>query len=59
MANPAGESSEGVLRLDFDSRLMLQCGLASVNKAVVPHEIISRSDELSRAADIPKRDVNH
>jgi hypothetical protein len=27
MANLAGESSEGVLRLDFDRRLMLQfCG---------------------------------
>jgi Transposase DDE domain group 1 len=24
MANPAGETSEGVLRLDFDRRLMLQ-----------------------------------
>ena len=24
MTNPAGESSEGVLRLDFDRRLMLQ-----------------------------------
>jgi hypothetical protein len=24
MANPAGESSEGVLKLDFDRRLMLQ-----------------------------------
>lgn len=24
MANPAGETSEGVLRLDFDHRLMLQ-----------------------------------
>src|ERR1700730_14769566 len=24
MANPTGESSEGVLRLDFDRRLMLQ-----------------------------------
>jgi hypothetical protein len=27
MANPVGESSEGILRLDFDRRLMLQfCG---------------------------------
>jgi hypothetical protein len=27
MANPAGESNDGVLRLDFDRRLMLQfCG---------------------------------
>ena len=24
MANPAGESNDGVLRLDFDRRLMLQ-----------------------------------
>ena len=24
MANPAGESSDGVLRLDFDRRLMVQ-----------------------------------
>jgi len=35
------------------------CGLASVNKAVVPHEIVNRSDVLLRATDIPNREVNH
>src|ERR1700746_3087230 len=33
MANPAGESNEGVLRLDFDRRLMLQ-----FRGAVVPSD---------------------
>jgi hypothetical protein len=32
MANPAGESYDGALRLDFDRRLMLQFHLARLDQ---------------------------
>ena len=37
MAHPAGETNDGVLRLDFDRRLMLQfCG-SVVTSDVLPY----------------------
>jgi hypothetical protein len=48
MANPAGESNDGVLKLDFDRRLTVQFRGSVVTSDAGVKETIARIDHSSR-----------